>query len=391
MHIVAVEDNKRLQKEFLTLPVKLYASDSNWIRPLDQDIENTFDPKKNKYFKHGTAQRWLLVNNEGETIGRVAAFINYELTKNDENPIGGIGFFECIENQEAAFALFDECKKWLAEKGMQGMDGPINFGERDAFWGLMTKGWEYEPTYKMPWTKPYYIPFFENYGFKDYFQQYVYVTPIQDAAVESQVVQKANRIYDNPEYNFRSIKKNNLPKFATDFKIIFNEAWAKFPGVKPMTDEQAQNLVQKMKPIIDEQLTWFAYVGDRPIAFFVVIPDINQIIKHLNGKFGFWEKIKFALLLYKGVITRTCGVIFGVVPDYQGKGIESAIALRFKKAGRDNPHYQYHTIDMNWVGDFNPKMNRFVSQLGTTRDKEYITYRYNFDREKPFERCQRVG
>ncbi|MEN9656395.1 MAG: hypothetical protein RL311_1376, partial [Bacteroidota bacterium] len=333
MHIVAVEDNKRLQKEFLTLPVKLYASDSNWIRPLDQDIENTFDPKKNKYFKHGTAQRWLLVNNEGETIGRVAAFINYELTKNDENPIGGIGFFECIENQEAAFALFDECKKWLAEKGMQGMDGPINFGERDAFWGLMTKGWEYEPTYKMPWTKPYYIPFFENYGFKDYFQQYVYVTPIQDAAVESQVVQKANRIYDNPEYNFRSIKKNNLPKFATDFKIIFNEAWAKFPGVKPMTDEQAQNLVQKMKPIIDEQLTWFAYVGDRPIAFFVVIPDINQIIKHLNGKFGFWEKIKFALLLYKGVITRTCGVIFGVVPDYQGKGIESAIALRFKKAG----------------------------------------------------------
>jgi GNAT superfamily N-acetyltransferase len=146
-----------------------------------------------------------------------------------------------------------------------------------------------------------------------------------------------------------------------------------------------------MKPIIDEQLTWFAYAGERPIAFFIVIPDINQIVKHLNGKFGWYEKAKFALLLMRGVVTRTCGMIFGVVPDFQGKGIESAIALRFRQAGRDNPHYQYETMDMNWVGDFNPKMNRFVSQLGATRDKEYITYRFLFDRTKEFKRCPRVG
>ena len=158
-----------------------------------------------------------------------------------------------------------------------------------------------------------------------------------------------------------------------------------------MSEEQAQSLVNQMKPIIDEQLIWFAYADNKPIAFFIVIPDLNQIIKHLNGKFGTWEKIKFLLLLWRGVITRTCGVIFGVVPDYQGKGVESAIALRLRQVERENPHFQYETIDMNWVGDFNPKMNRFVSTLGATRDKEYITYRFLFDREKPFKRCPRVG
>ena len=391
MTIIEVADDKKLQQEFLLLPVKLYAQDANWIRPLDQDIENTFDPKKNKYFKHGEAIRWILQNSEGETIGRVAAFINHETANKEDQPTGGMGFFECIEDESVAFLLFETCKNWLALKGMEAMDGPINFGERDSFWGLMIKGWQYEPTYKMPWTKQYYISFFDNFGFKDYFQQYIYVSPIRAASVMATVEDKARKVYANPDYSFRSIEKSKLTKYGEDFRTIFNEAWAKFPGVKEMNAEQAKSLVNTMKPIIDEQLTWFAYAGERPIAFFIVIPDINQIVKHLNGKFGVWEKLKFWLLLQRGVINRTCGIIFGVVPDFQGKGIESAIALRFRQAGRDNPHYQYDTLDMNWVGDFNPKMNRFVSQLGTSRDKEFITYRYLFDRTKEFKRCPRVG
>lgn len=391
MIITEVNDNKKLQQEFLLLPVRLYADNANWIRPLDNDVEDVFDKKKNKYFAHGECIRWILQNSEGETIGRVAAFINYETSEKEEQPTGGMGFFECIEDEKAAFLLFDTCRNWLKNKGMEAMDGPVNFGERDSFWGLMIKGWEFEPTYKMPWTKEYYISFFENYGFRDYFQQYVYVTPIRAANVTKAVEEKAERIYNNPEYEFRHIEKRNLDKFGEDFLTIYNLGWAKFPGVKEMTSEQAKKLVKTMKPIIDEELTWFAYAGDKPIAFFIVIPDINQIVKHLNGKFGIWEKIKFMLLMWRGVITRTCGVIFGVIPEYQGKGVESAIALRFRQAGRENPHYQYETIDMNWVGDFNPKMNRFVSQLGTTRDKEYVTYRFLFDQTKEFKRAPRVG
>jgi GNAT superfamily N-acetyltransferase len=389
MLLKEVGEDKSLQRIFLQFPVRLYASDSNWIRPLDTDVANVFDPKKNGHFKHGEAIRWILFDDEGTAIGRVAAF--YEPSK-DEVPVGGMGFFECIEDETAAFLLFDACKSWLISKGMQGMDGPINFGERDSFWGLMVKGWEYEPTYKMPWTKAYYIDFFEKYGFQDYFQQYVYVSSITGANVTPAIEEKANRIYQNPEYVFRHIEKSNLSKYAEDFKVIFNAAWAKFPGVKEMSSEQAQRLVKTMKPIIDEQLLWFAYtkVGD-PVAFFIVIPDLNQIIKHLNGRLNWWGMIKFLLLKMRGALTRACGVIFGVVPDHQGKGVESAIALRFRTAARENPFYPYETMDMNWVGDFNPKMLRFVSQLGATNEKTYITYRLFFNPDQPFSRCPKVG
>lgn len=392
MILKEVGGDKALKRIFLEFPVSLYSSDPNWIRPLDQDIEGVFDSNKNLHLKKGEAIRWILFDENENPIGRVAAF--YEKTEPDKSnlKIAGMGFFEVIEDEIAAVTLFDACKNWLKEKGFEGMDGPINFGERDSFWGLMIKGWEFEPTYKMPWTKPYYISFFENYGFKDYFQQYVYVSSIRGANVTAGIEEKAQRIYQNPQYNFRHIEKSNLAKYAEDFKIIYNAAWAKFPGVSEMSSEQAQKLVKQMKPIIDEQLLWFAYSeNDEPVAFFIVIPDLNQIIKHLNGQLNAWGKIKFLLLKSRGVLTRTCGVIFGVVPEHQGKGVESAIALRFRTAARENPFYPYTTMDMNWVGDFNPKMMRFVSQLGATNDKTFITYRYLFNPNQPFSRCPKVG
>jgi GNAT superfamily N-acetyltransferase len=392
MILKEVGGDKILKRMFLEFPVSLYASDPNWIRPLDQDIEVIFDPNKNFHLKKGEAIRWILFDENQNPIGRVAAF--YENTEPDKSnlKLAGMGFFEVIDDENAAIILFDACKNWLKEKGFEGMDGPINFGERDSFWGLMIKGWEFEPTYKMPWTKPYYISFFENYGFKDYFQQYVYVSSIRGANVTAGIEEKAQRIYQNPNYNFKHIEKSNLAKYAEDFKIIYNAAWAKFPGVSEMTSEQAQKLVKQMKPIIDEQLLWFAYSElDEPVAFFIVIPDLNQIVKHLHGKLDTWGKIKFLLLKSRGVLTRTCGVIFGVVPEHQGKGVESAIALRFRTAARENPFYPYTTMDMNWVGDFNPKMMRFVSQLGATNDKTFITYRYLFNPNQPFSRCPKVG
>ncbi|HEX8549239.1 MAG TPA: hypothetical protein VF691_19920, partial [Cytophagaceae bacterium] len=172
MQLLEVKDKAGI-KEFLLLPVRLYKSDPNWIRPLDKDIEEIFDPEKNKYFRHGKAIRWILKDENGRTIGRVAAFINNKTAKTTEYITGGIGFFECINDQKAANFLFDTSKKWLEENGMEAMDGPINFGERDKWWGLLVDGF-IEPNYCMPYHFPYYQPLFENYGFKVYFEQYTY-------------------------------------------------------------------------------------------------------------------------------------------------------------------------------------------------------------------------
>jgi hypothetical protein len=160
MKIVEVTTPRHIQ-EFILLPVKLYKNEPNWIRPLDKDIESVFDVEKNKTFRHGKCIRWILQNDSGETIGRVAAFVNEKIVhKGNDQPTGGMGFFECINDREAAFFLFDQCKTWLQSNGMEAMDGPINFGSRDRWWGLLIEGFDREPNYQCNYNFPYYKDFF---------------------------------------------------------------------------------------------------------------------------------------------------------------------------------------------------------------------------------------
>jgi len=171
--------SKALEKEFLLMPLKIYKTDPNYIRPLDKDITNVFDPQKNKAFRFGTCKRWLLADDDGEYIGRIAAFVNRRYrNKGDEQKTGGIGFFDCIDNQEAADMLFDVSKSWLMQNGMEAMDGPINFGERDKWWGLLVEGFD-PPIYQMNYNAPYYQKLFEDYGFKTFFNQLCFTMPVQ--------------------------------------------------------------------------------------------------------------------------------------------------------------------------------------------------------------------
>src|SRR5690348_13845979 len=172
MKITEVQTAKD-RRDFLNLPVKIYRDYPNWIRPLDKDIEAVFDNRKNKFFRHGKCSRFLLKDDNGNVIGRVAAFINDKTSKRESQPTGGIGFFECINDKSAAHFLFDHCKQWLQQRGMEAMDGPINFGERDSWWGLIVEGFT-PPPYKMNYNPPYYIELFESYGFRTYFEQWCY-------------------------------------------------------------------------------------------------------------------------------------------------------------------------------------------------------------------------
>jgi hypothetical protein len=131
------------------LPVRLYKTTPAWIRPLDKDIESVFDPATNKTFRHGQCKRWILQDDAGVTIGRVAAFVNEKtVLKGNDQPTGGMGFFECINDRNAAFMLFEQCRTWLQQRGMEAMDGPINFGNRDRWWGLLVEGFDKEPNYQ---------------------------------------------------------------------------------------------------------------------------------------------------------------------------------------------------------------------------------------------------
>ena len=383
--LVEVND-KKSRKEFLLLPVSLYKDEKSWIRPLDQDVEKVFDPKINKSFRQGECIRWILSNGRGETVGRVAAFYDKKVALNNEQPTGGMGFFECINDRRAAFMLFDACREWLAGKGMEAMEGPVNFGDRERWWGLLVEGFS-EPNYCMPWNFGYYKELFEEYGFKNYYNQYTFQRHIGIDGLHPSIMEKAERVFRNPDYSFRHIDMKNLEKVADDFRIIYNLAWAKFPGIKDITKIHARAILQSFKPVMDERLIWFAYHKEEPIGFYIMIPEVNQIIKHLNGNLNLVGKIKFMYHKWRKTCRKAYGVIFGVVPKFQAKGIEGGMIMAFADIAV-KPGFQYNDLELNWIGDFNPAMIKLANQLAFKINKTHVTWRVLFDREKEFKRAK---
>jgi hypothetical protein len=378
-------------REFHRLPVRLYQNEPHWIRPLDKDIEAVFDPQANKTFRHGECIRWILQDAQGQTIGRIAAFVDQKRAKKgNKQPTGGVGFFDCIDSQEAANRLFDAGKEWLQARGMEAMDGPINFGERDRWWGLLVEGFQLPPNYCMPYNFPYYRTLFENYGFQLYFKQFTYGRPIMDPVVE-RVREKAALIAQDPNYRFMHLRKSQIEKFTQDFRTIYNQAWAKHGGVPEMSSLQATNIMKQLKPVMDEKVMWFGYHQDRPIAFFIMIPELNQSFQHLNGQFNLLRKLQFLWYhRFRKQNRKVLGLVFGVVPEFQGKGVDGGLVAAVRHMVQEE-YRRYDYLEMNWIGDFNPKMMVVANQVGGTIVKTHYTYRYLFDRTLPFERMPIIG
>lgn len=383
MSIVPVSDEKT-KKQFHQLPFQIYKDDPNWVPHLQQDVEKVFTPKQNKFFRHGKVERWILVK-DGNCIGRIAAFINYKANKKAKKEMGGMGFFECIQDKEAAFLLMDTAKKWLEAEGMEGMDGPINFGEKDKFWGLIIENFDYPPYYNQNYNPAYYKDFFEEYGFQVYYEQFIYYRKVEDELIPL-LKEKSARIRQDKRFSFETIKKNNLPKYAEDFRTIYNRAWVKHEGFSGMEQKQAMAIMKTIKPILDEDLIYFAYHDGRPVGFFIALPEINQIFKHVNGNLNWLGKIKFLYHEWKGTCTTFFGLAFGIDPDFQGKGLEGAIFDECKQLVSSKGHYK--DVVITWIGDFNPKMIHVIENLGAHRLRTLATYRYLFDRNAPFERAK---
>ncbi len=382
------------KRAFLDLPVRLYRGDKNWVQPLDDQIEAIFDPAKNKLFTEGgggEAIRWLLADSStGEIVGRIAAFYNRAQSREESQPTGRCGFFECIDNQQAAAMLFDAARVWLAERGMEAMDGPVNFGGRMMWWGCLAEGNDF-PLYGMPYNKLYYASLFESYGFCNYFNQYSYLRILDLNVMPEALYAKAERLYANPEYQFLEVDLSDIRKVADDFRTVYNSGWAEFTGVKPMTHEEALKEVKGLKPIIDPRVAYFAYHNGEPVGFFINIPNINEIFQKLHGRFGLWQKVRFLWALKRHKCRNLYGVVFGVASSHQGRGIEAAMINKFETFVANNPE-AYGYLELAWVGDFNPLMIRMVeSYVRAVKWKTHVTFRYLFDRTRPFERAPRLG
>lgn len=371
MQIIEVVDNKEVN-DFLDVARSVYSNDSEWVCPLDNDIRAVFNPEVNSYYQHGEAIRWILKNEQGKLIGRVAAFINEKKANYNEKRIGGIGFFECIDDNGAAKLLFDKAITWLKERKVTTVDGPINFGENDQYWGLLVEGFT-SPSYGMAYNPSYYQKFFEDYGFEVKMEQMTNKFFLKEG-LSPRFVKIANYIMERkPSISTERFDPKRIDKYAEDFLYIYNAAWASFENFTPIKKEYVLETFRQMKPVLDPNLVQFAYVNGEPASFVVSLPDVNQIFKRFKGKLNLINKIRFVLLKRKQVIDRVRVVVMGTHPKFQGIGLESVITYKsFEYCFKETP---LNEVELSWVGDFNDKMIAIHKGLGAVPSKKHITYR----------------
>jgi len=378
---------KKDSRRFLEFHKWLYRDDPNWVCPLDSEFNAVFDPAINRTFRHGILKRWILTDEDDRMIGRIAAFVDHYRSKAYRQPTGGLGFFEVIEDEKAAFLLFETAVEWLKDNGMEAVDGPITFGSNESNWGLLVEGFM-QQGYGMPYNKKYYKDYFEKYGFRNYFNQYSFHRDIASVNVFPERFMKiAEWISRKPGYTFEHFSFKNPGKYVNDLVEIYNATWSEFrEDYQPMEPDDFNETIKKGKAFLDEELIWFAYKDGEPVAFYILFPDLNQILKHFNGKMNLWNMIRFLYLKQKKTMTRMRALVAGVKPAFRNSGIESAI---FKCLYNVFMKKRYYTeLELSWVGDFNEPMLSIYEAIGAEKAKRHVTYRYLINKDIEFIRLE---
>jgi hypothetical protein len=382
MRVIEVND-KASVNAFHELPYSIYRSDPNWIPPLRSMVELTLNPKSNNSLKGGGVCRWLVQEN-GKVVGRIAAFYVQTYAYSFEQPTGGIGFFECTDNQEAANLLFKTACSWLAAHRMEAVDGPINIGENFFNWGLLVKGFMPQ-SFGMPYNPRYYRSLFENFGFKTFYEQYSYHLDITSPDLPERFWKIAGWMAKKPGYRFEQFRFSEKKIFIRDFIEIYEQAWVKHDNYKRIVADDIETMLEQSKMMIDEEFIWFVYHEDTPVAFLMMVPDMNQLFRYCrNGKLNLLKLLKLAYLKRRKVINRCRVLVMGVIPRFQKSGIESAIFWQLRQVLLKKNWYK--EMELGWVGDFNPKMISIFKAVGGVHAKTHLTLRYLFDPSKDFKR-----
>ena len=357
---------------FVKFPWRVYKGDSNWVPPLISDQNEYLDPAKNQFFNQAevvlfTAQR------KGEIVGTISPFIDHRLIENTGEQVGGFGFFEVINDFEVAKVLLDSACEWLRVQGMPLLRGPTNFTENDNP-GVLIEGANCPPVMLEAHTPPYYKDFLEQYGFEKDHDLYAWrafrsqigeelknIPP--DLARVADIARKAAKV---------TIRKIRMDHWEEEIDIalqLFNATLKNLPGFNPMTKSDFQRLAGRMRAFIDPDLALFAEAEGKPIGFCVAIPDVNQVLIHLNGRLFPFNWIRVNHLIRK--IDVASFKLMGLLEEYRHRGIDAILYLEAVKAIFDKG---YAWMDGSITSEYNPAINLLANRLGAERYKHYRIY-----------------
>jgi GNAT superfamily N-acetyltransferase len=357
---------KREEMVFIKFQWKIYRGNPYWVPPLLMDRKKLIDRKRNPFYKHATMELFL-AERGGEVVGRIGAIVNDNHIREHNEQIGFFGFFECINDQAVANALFDSANGWLKSKGVVAVRGPASPSVNDEY-GLLIDGFDKSPAILMTYNPSYYQKLVEGYGFtkaKDLYAYYIHKDKVFNEKFTriSQVVERREGLV---------IRPLNMKDFTNELKIVkdlYNRGWVRNWGEVPMTDEEFESVAKDLKPIVDPHIVIFAESKGKPVGFGVTLPDLNIVLK--KNKRGYLIPALIRLLLFKKQINFARIVILGVLPEYANSGIGAAL---FYETGRRCVERGLFHGEASWVVEDNVMMNRGAELMQGERWKTYRVY-----------------
>jgi hypothetical protein len=354
-------------KKFIDLPWSIYKDDPLWVPPIKSSVAKLLDRKNNPFWQFSEGELFL-AEREGRVVGRVIALIDGNNNAYHNEKVGAWGFFECFQDHEAAFGLLSRTEKWVRERGMTAIRGPLNPSTNYEV-GLLIEGFAKEAALMMTYNPAYYLELIYGAGYrkeKDLFSYRI----TKDFEVPGWIFELSERICKNNDITIRCPKKWK----RDDIQLmcsIYKECWADNWGFVPTTELEEDELAKELLFLIEPELAFFVYYAGEPVGIGVLLPDFNPLLKRLNGNLGISALIKN--YLYRSEIKGLRGLLFGVKNEYRQLGLPLVSVQHVMNVLRSIDTYEY--AEMGWTLEDNEAINRLFSESGITPDKRYRIYR----------------
>jgi hypothetical protein len=367
IEIIVAEGGSEL-KDFIDLPWRIYAGYPHWVPPLKKEVRRMLDPHRHPFWEFSEGILFL-ARRGSETVGRIAGIIDRHYNEFHNEKMGIWGFFECADNPDAAAALFSSVETWARRKGMTFLRGPLSPSTNYEV-GLLVEGFQYPPALMMAYNPPYYPRLVESCGFTKEKDLLAFLID-GDYQPPDWMDRLAERIARKKGIHIRPARPKDADSEFALIREIYNDAWSDNWGFVPLSDHEMRDIQKNVMEFVDPDLVFFIDYEDEPAAFCVIFPDMNPLLKRLNGRIGLTGMLKF--LLHRREINGLRLLMFGIKEKFRQLGLPMLALHHIYKLVREKK--KYRSLELGWTLEDNESINSLAEEAGARRYKKYRIFR----------------
>jgi GNAT superfamily N-acetyltransferase len=372
LYVLKVESQSDLER-FIHFPWTVYKDDPYWVPPLISERKEFLSPEHNPFFEHASTAYFLAMRGD-QIVGTIAAISNDNYNAFQGTNVGFFGFFEVLEDPEAAAALLKEAERWVKAAGHSSVIGPAQFSSNDEL-GLLIDGFDDAPRILMTYNPKRYKTYLEANGYRKAMDLWAYSLPVADfvANTPAKLTRVVEKIRTRRNLTVRTLNMKRFDEEVRAFKEIYNTSWEKNWGFVPFTEAEIELMAEQLKAIIDPDLVILVEQDGKLVGGSISLPDLNQPLKKAYPRPGTPEFLTMLKLLWHWKVGGRLDWIrvfaLGVLPEYRGLGVD---ALMYMETAKNAIPKGFKYAEMSWILESNDMMNRAIRMLG---GEVYKTYR----------------